>query len=273
MTDSPPPTESVEAAEAVSTAQEISAAAQSQDQFLVTTDSSTPMASAQAKSVPSRSIEATAKEVEVDKEAARGKDTGEAASFARADRSEPDSMAATETESEASEATMDSQSKAIVLPTFAPPDGVSEQQAKVAATPEALSSALEENDVSGELPVEATTTAETAGVENPGRVDEMTEDDTPEAVPESEDAAVGDHWPTLAGRYPSAGGCRQSNQPRSIAVARSGRSDCRFSPGIHGNLDLEAPAGPSLTVAKVCQIAGALSYVHCVKIAGNPVSE
>ena len=152
------------------------------------------MASAQAKSVPPRSIEATAKEAEVDKEAAF-EDTGEAASFARADRSEPDSMAATETESQASEATMDSQSKAIVLPTFAPPDGVSEQQAKVAATPEALSSALEENDVSGELPVEATTMAETAGVENPGRVDEMTEDDTLEAVPESEDAAVGDLGP------------------------------------------------------------------------------
>ena len=195
MTDSPPPTESVEAAEAGSTAQEISAAAQSQDQFLVTTDSSTPMASAQAKSVPPRSIEAPAKESAVDKEAARGKDTGEAASFARADRSEPDSMAATETESQASEATVDSQSKAIVLPTFAPPDGVSEQQAKVAATPEALSSALEENDVSGELPVEATTTAETAGVENPGRVDEMTEDDTPEAVPESKDTSVGDRGP------------------------------------------------------------------------------
>ena len=194
MTDSPPPTESVEATEAVSTAQEISAAAQPQDQFLVTTDSTTPMASAQAKSVPPRSIEATAKEAAVNKEAAF-EDTGEAASFARADRSEPDSMAATETKSQASEATMDSQSKAIVLPTFAPPDGVSEQQAKVAATPEALSSALEENDVSGELPVEATTMAETAGVENPGRVDEMTEDDTLEAVPESEDAAVGDHGP------------------------------------------------------------------------------
>ena len=194
MTDSPPPTESVEAAEAGSTAQEISAAAQPQDQFLVTTDSSTPMASAQAKSVPPRSIEATAKEAAVNKEAAF-EDTGEAASFARADRSEPDSMAATETKSQASEATMDSQSKAIVLPTFAPPDGVSEQQAKVAATPEALSSALEENDVSGELPVEATTTPETAGVENPGRVDEMTEDDTPEAVPESEDTLVGDRGP------------------------------------------------------------------------------
>ena len=203
MTDSPPPTESVEAAEAGSTAQEISAAAQSQDQFLVTTDSSTPMASAQAKSVPPRSIEAPAKESAVDKEAARGKDTGEAASFARADRSEPDSMAATETESQASEATVDSQSKAIVLPTFAPPDGVSEQQAKVAATPEALSSALEENDVSGELSVEATTTAETAGVENPGRVDEMTEDDTPEAVPESKDTSVGDRGPPSQKATPS----------------------------------------------------------------------
>ena len=158
------------------------------------TDSSTPVAAAQAQNVPSRSIEATAKEAAVNKEAAF-EDTGEAASFARADRSEPDSMAATETKSQATEATMDSQSKAIVLPTFAPPDGVSEQQAKVAATPEALSSALEENDVSGELPVEATTTAETAGVENPGRVDGMTEDDTLEAVPESEDAAVGDIGP------------------------------------------------------------------------------
>ena len=186
MADSPPPTESVEATEAVSTAQEISAAARLPDQFLVTTDSSTPVASAQAKSVPPRSIEATAKEVEVDKEAAF-EDTGEAASFARADRSEPDSMAATETESQASEA--------IVPPTFAPPDGALEQQAKVAATPEALSSALEENDVSGELPVEATTTAETAGVDNPGRGDGMTEDDTPEAVPESEDTSVGDRGP------------------------------------------------------------------------------
>ena len=104
-------------------------------------------------------------------------------------------MAATETESQASEATMDSQSEAIAPPTFAPTDGAPEQQAKVAATPEALSSAPEENDVSGELPVEATTTAETAGVDNPGRVDEMTEDDTLEAVPESEDTSVGDLGP------------------------------------------------------------------------------
>ena len=130
----------------------------------------------------------------MDKEAAF-EDTGEAASFAWADRSEPAGIAATETESEASEASIESQSEAIVPPTFAPPDGALEQRAKVAATPEALSSAPEENDASGELPVEATTTAETAGVDNPGRGDEMTEDDTLEAVPESEDAAVGDLGP------------------------------------------------------------------------------
>ena len=215
MTDSPPPTESVEVAEAVSTAQEISERAPPRDKSLVTTDSSTPMASAQAKSVPPRSIEATAKEAAVDKEAARGKDTGEAASFPRADRSDPEGMAATETESQASEATTDSQPEAIVPPTFAPPDGALEQQAKVAATPEALSSAPEENDVSGELPVEATTTAETAGVENPGRVDEMTEDDTLEAVPESEDAAVGDLGPpSQEGTPPSA----DADNPTSRAL-------------------------------------------------------
>ena len=215
MTDSPPPTESVEAAEAVSTAQEISERAPPRDKSLVKTDSSTPMASAQAKSVPPRSIEATAKEAAVDKEAARGKDTGEAASFPRADRSDPEGMAATETESQASEATTDSQPEAIVPPTFAPPDGALEQQAKVAATPEALSSAPEENDVSGELPVEATTTAETAGVENPGRVDEMTEDDTLEAVPESEDAAVGDLGPpSQEGTPPSA----DADNPTSRAL-------------------------------------------------------
>ena len=194
MADSPPIKESAETAEASPIAQEISEAAPPRDQFLVTTDSSTPMAAAQAESVRARSIEATPKEA-TPKEAAADKeaafeDTGEAASLTRADRSESDSMAATE-----SEASTEDQPDAIASPTATPPDEVLKQQAKTAATPEAMSSATKENDASGEPPVEATTTAEAAGVEDPGRVDEMTEGQTPEAGPESEDAAAGDLGP------------------------------------------------------------------------------
>ena len=194
MADSPPLTETVETAEAGPTAQEISEAAPPADQFLVTTDSSTPMAAAQAESVRARSIEATPKEATskegaADNEAAF-EDTGEAASLTRADRSEPDSMAAT-----GSEASTEDQPDAIASPTATPPDEVLKQQAKTAATPEAMSSAPKENDASGEPPVEAPTTAEAAGVEDAGRVEEMTEGETPEAGPESEDAAAGDLGP------------------------------------------------------------------------------
>ena len=170
MADSPPITESVEAADDVPTAEEISEAAPPPDQFLVTTDSSTPMAAAQAESVLARSIEATPKEAAADKEAAF-EDTGEAASLTRADRSEPDSMAATE-----SEASTEDQPDAIASPTATPPDEVLKQQAKTAATPEAISGAPDENDVSREPPVEATTTAEATGVEAPGHVGELSED-------------------------------------------------------------------------------------------------
>ena len=195
MADSPPITESVEAAEAGPTAQEAPEASPPPDQILTTTDSSTPMATAQAESVRARSIEAPPKEAALAKEAAI-EATGEVAAPAEADQSEPNPMATTESEaSEAAEASAGDQHEAIATPTVAPLDGMLEQRAKTAATPEAMSSATKENDASGEPPVEATTTAEAVGVEDAGRVDEMTEGQTPEAGPESEDAAAGDLGP------------------------------------------------------------------------------
>ena len=179
--DSPALTELVEAAEAGPTAEKISEAARSRDKSLATTDSSTPMAAAQAENVRARSIEATHKEAAV-------AHTGEAASKTRVDRSEPESMAATE--SEAPEAPIEAQPNAIVSPTVGPPDRALEQQAKAAAAPEGLSSAPEGVDASGEPPVEAAASVEAAGVEAPGH-----DDATPKAGLELEDAAAVDLGP------------------------------------------------------------------------------
>ena len=198
MADSPAPTESVESAEAGPTSEEISEAAQSRDKSLVTTDPSTPITAAQAESVRARSTEATHKEEVVDKEVAVEL-TGEASFKTRDERSELESMAATESQaseaSEAPEAPIEARPDTIVSPTVGPPDGALEQQPKAAAAPDTPSNAPESIDASVETPVEAATTAGAAGgespsVEAPGHVDE-----TSEAGPESEHAAAGDLGP------------------------------------------------------------------------------
>ena len=206
MADSPAPTESVESAEAGPTSKEISEAAQSRDKSLVTTDPSTPITAAQAESVRARSTEATHKEEVVDKEVAVEL-TGEASFKTRDERSELASMAATESQAsetpdaqEAPEAPIEARPDTIASPTVGPPDGALEQQPKAAAAPDIPSNAPESIDVSEEPPVEAATTdgaagGESPGVEAPGHVGELSEDETSGAGPESEDAAAEDLGP------------------------------------------------------------------------------